>query len=53
VPERRRADRLAPRVYAEAEATMGQVEALFMEVLGAKYSFTWQIWGNRAFQIAR
>ncbi|HEX4441083.1 MAG TPA: tetratricopeptide repeat protein [Thermoanaerobaculia bacterium] len=38
--------------YAEAERMMGEVEALFREVLGVKHSFTWQIRGNRAVQIA-
>jgi eukaryotic-like serine/threonine-protein kinase len=38
--------------HAEAEKTMEQVEALFREVLGEKHSFTWQIRGNRAVQIA-
>ena len=31
---------------------MERVEALFREVLGEKHSFTWQIRGNRAVQIA-
>lgn len=38
--------------HAEAEKTMEKVEALFREVLGERHSFTWQIRGNRAVQIA-
>jgi serine/threonine-protein kinase len=38
--------------HAEAEKTMEEVEALFRQVLGEKHSFTWQIRGNRAVQIA-
>jgi serine/threonine-protein kinase len=38
--------------YAEAEATLGEVIALFDEVLGPKHTFSWQARGNRAEQIA-
>ncbi|MET0620340.1 MAG: serine/threonine-protein kinase [Thermoanaerobaculia bacterium] len=38
--------------YAEAEKTMIEVEALFREVLGEKHTFTWQVRGNRALQVA-
>jgi serine/threonine-protein kinase len=38
--------------HAEAEKTMIEVEALFREVLGEKHTFTWQVRGNRALQVA-
>ncbi len=38
--------------YAEAEKIMQEVEGLFREVLGERHSFSWQIRGNRASQIA-
>jgi tetratricopeptide (TPR) repeat protein len=38
--------------YAEAEQTLIEVDKLFMEVLGEKHPFTWQLRGNRAIQIS-
>jgi len=38
--------------YGEAESTLVEVDKLFLEVLGEKHPFTWQLRGNRAIQIS-